>query len=205
MINTQNLIELISQCKKIKTKKYKKGELITTYIANRTQVGIILEGSVNLIRYDMDGNRNIIERFDQGNIYGEIFHLKENVNGLIVEAASTTIIARIDYDNIINPCKDNCPVHNKINAELSNMIIEKIKSVNTRIELLTKRSTREKILAYFSLISKGRINKTFKVPFSYTDLADYLNVDRSAMTREIASLVEDGIIEKEGKYIKILY
>lgn len=205
MINTQNLIELISKCHRIKTRKYRRGESIATYIANRSQIGIILEGNADLIRYDLDGNRNIIDRFEQGDVYGEIFHNKESVNGLIIEAVSNVIVAQIEYNNLTNPCKENCPIHLEINCQLSNIILEKVKFLNTRIELLTKRSTREKILAYFTLASKGKINKSFRLPFSYTDLADYLNVDRSAMTREIRSLVEDGFIEKDGKNITILY
>ena len=201
----ENIVELLSQCKNARTKKYKRGELITTYIPNRKQIGIIIEGNADLIRYDYDGNRNIIERFDSGDVYGEIFHNKENVNGLLIEAVTNVVVMHLDYNNILNQCTNNCPVHMLINAELSNIILEKVKYLNTRIELLTKRSTREKILAYFTLVSKGRINKSFRLPFSYTDLADYLNVDRSAMTREIRCLVDDGFIEKENRNITILY
>lgn len=205
MINIQELTELVSKCKNMRTKKYKKGELISTYIANRNQIGIILEGSADLIRYDLDGNKNIIERFNQGDIYGEMFHIKQSVNGLIIEALTTVIVVQFEYSTVTNRCKKDCPVHDAINSQLEQIILEKVKYLNNRIELLTKRSTREKILAYFSYASKGKINKSFKLPFSYTDLADYLNVDRSAMTREIRSLVEDGFIEKDNRNITILY
>lgn len=205
MIDIIELNDLVKKCKNIRTKKYKKGELISTYIANRTQIGIILEGNADLIRYDIDGNKNIIERFNQGDVYGEMFHIKERINGLIVEAVTNVVIAQLDYNNITNKCKKDCPVHDKINQELSNIVLEKVRYLNNRIELLTKRSTREKILAYFSYVSKGKINKSFRIPFSYTDLADYLNVDRSAMTREIRSLVDDGFIKKDNRNITILY
>ena len=205
MLDTQKFIELISHCHKMRTKKYKRGELVSTYISNRTQIGIIIEGSADLIRYDIDGNKTIIDRFNIGNIYGEIFHPKENINGLMIEAVTNVIIAQVEYNDITTKCKSNCPVHETINKELSNMILEKVKFQNTRIELLTKRNTREKILAYFNLVSRGRINKSFRLPFSYTDLADYLNVDRSAMTREIKSLVEDGFIKKDNRNITLLF
>ena len=127
MKNVQDLIELLSHCKNVRTKKYKRGELISTYIANRTQIGIILEGNADLIRYDYDGNRNIIERFDQGDVYGEMFHSKENVNGLIIEAVTNVVIAQIEYNNILHTCNNNCPYHQAINNEISNMILEKVK------------------------------------------------------------------------------
>ena len=112
---------------------------------------------------------------------------------------------QLEYNNLSSPCSQNCPIHEAIGTEISKMVLGKVKYLNTRIELLTKRSTREKILAYFTLVSKGRINKSFRLPFSYTDLADYLNVDRSAMTREISALVEDGFIKKDKRNITILY
>lgn len=205
MSDTISLIELVSKCHKIKTRKYKKGELITTFIKNRSQIGLILEGNVDLIRYDLDGNKNIIDRVNQGDVYGEIFHNNETLNGLIVEAVSNVVIAIIEYNNLNNPCKSDCPIHSQINNELSLIMLEKVKFLNTRIELLTKRSTREKILSYFSLVSRGKTNKSFRLPFSYTDLADYLNVDRSAMTREISSLVDEGFIDKDGRNITIYY
>ena len=74
-----------------------------------------------------------------------------------------------------------------------------------RVELLTKRSTRDKLLGYFSLLSTRHFSKTFTLPFSLTDLADYLSVDRSAMMRELRILKEDGFIEKTGNSITLLY
>ena len=74
-----------------------------------------------------------------------------------------------------------------------------------RVELLTKRSTRDKLLAYFSLVSTRNLSKSFVLPFSLTDLADYLSVDRSAMMREMKLLKEDGLIQKTGNKITLLY
>ena len=74
-----------------------------------------------------------------------------------------------------------------------------------RIELLTKRSTRDKILGYFTMLSSRNLSKSFSLPFSLTDLADYLSVDRSAMMREIKLLKEDGFIEKNGNKITLIY
>ena len=77
--------------------------------------------------------------------------------------------------------------------------------LNTRIELLTKRSIRDKLIGYFTLISSKNLNKSFTLPFSLTDLADYLSVDRRAMMREMKSLKEEGFIEKNGNRITLLY
>ena len=74
-----------------------------------------------------------------------------------------------------------------------------------RVELLTKRSTRDKLIGYFTLLSSKSFSKSFTLPFSLTDLADYLSVDRSAMMRELKLLKEDGFIEKTGNRITLLY
>lgn len=77
--------------------------------------------------------------------------------------------------------------------------------LNTRIELLTKRSIRDKLIGYFTLISSKNLNKSFTLPFSLTDLADYLSVDRSAMMRELKLLIDEGFIKKRGNKITLLY
>ena len=107
--------------------------------------------------------------------------------------------------NIIHKCKKNCTFHEELNSRLSDIILSQVIELNTRIELLTKRNTRDKLLSYFDILSSNRLNKIITIPFSYTDLADYLSVDRSAMTRELSHLIEDGFIKKVGNKITLMY
>lgn len=76
--------------------------------------------------------------------------------------------------------------------------------LNTRIEILTKKNIRDKLITYFNILSAKNYSKTFTIPFTLTDLADYLSVDRSAMMREISHLKNEGFIEKKGKKITLL-
>ena len=92
-----------------------------------------------------------------------------------------------------------------MNDNLSNLVMQKVISLNSRVELLTKRSIREKLLGYFNILSTRTFRKSFTLPFSLTDLADYLSVDRSAMMRELKSLKDDGFIDKTGNNITLLY
>lgn len=85
------------------------------------------------------------------------------------------------------------------------LFLNEIIGLNMRIELLSKRTIREKLLGYFNIVSARSMSKTFKIPFSLTDLADYLSVDRSAMMREIKYLRDDGFMEKSGNRITLLY
>ena len=77
--------------------------------------------------------------------------------------------------------------------------------MNERIEVLTKRSIRDKLLNYFEISLRDKVSKTFTIPFSFTDLADYLSIDRSAMTREIKHLKDEGFISINGKRITLMY
>ena len=109
------------------------------------------------------------------------------------------------YDNILNRCKKTCPFHDELYSGIADMVLQNVIELNTRIELLTKRNTRDKLLSYFDILSENRLNKTITIPFSFTDLADYLSVDRSAMTRELGHLKEEGFIRKVGNKITLLY
>ena len=85
------------------------------------------------------------------------------------------------------------------------MLSQQVGNKNTRIELLTKRTTRDKLLEYFRIQSQQKGNKIFTIPMTFTELANYLSVDRSAMSREISYLKEEGFIKTNGKKITLLY
>lgn len=109
------------------------------------------------------------------------------------------------YDDLQKKCKPHCVFHQKLLDSLSSLYLNKVIELNTRIELLSKRTIREKLLGYFNVVSSKNMGKTFQLSFSLTDLADYLSVDRSAMMREIRNLMDEGFISKQGNRIKLLY
>lgn len=204
--NVSNFInELDTNCSKVQKKKFSKGEVITTYIAKRNQLCILLSGEADLVRYDFNGNRTIVEHLSDSDVFGEIFYSVNTNNELFVEAKTDAYVLFFIYDDIKMKCKRNCSFHEKFLLNLPDLFLFEINDLNMRIELLSKRTIREKLLGYFNIISARTISKSFKVPFSLTDLADYLSIDRSAMMREIKALKEEGIIEKSGNRITLLY
>lgn len=192
-------------CKKVTTKEFKKNEIITTYIAKRKQLCLLVSGEADLIRYDFNGNKNIVEHYFPNNIFGEIFYSVTTNNELFVEAKTKCKVLFYDYEYIERKCTVTCAYHKKVLQNLPDLLLQEINSLNTRIEILSKRSIREKLLTYFNIISTKKLNKSFTLPFSLTDLADYLSIDRSAMMREIGYLKNDKIIEKNGNRITLLY
>ena len=201
----QFLYEFEKNCSKLQKKSFKKDEIITTYIAKRHQICILLSGSADLVRYDSTGNKTIVEHFSKNELFGEVFYIVATNNELFVKARQSCEVLFFSYDNLKHKCKQNCEFHQILNENLADLILDKVTLLNTRIELLTKRSIRDKILGFFTILSTRNFSKTFSLPFSLTDLADYLSIDRSAMMRELKYLKDEGFIKKNGNKITLLY
>ena len=196
---------LDSKCYKVSKKNFVKGSTVTTYIEKRNQVCILLEGSADLVRYDFNGNKAIIGHFTSGDIFGEAFYPAKTNNELFVLAKENVQIITFIYDSVISKCKSNCIVHKEFSENLQKLIINNMVALNTKIEILSKKNIRDKLLSYFDILSSKKLSKSFLLPFSLTDLADYLNVDRSAMMRELSRLKEEGFLKKDGRKITLLY
>ena len=196
---------VLENCVKTQRKFFKKGDVITNYMEKRKQICILISGDADLIRYDLNGNKNIIENYNEGNIFGEAFYPVNTNNELFVQATENCEVIMFLYDDIRVKCKSNCKYHSLLVSNLLDLVLNNSINQNTRIEILSKRTIRDKLLSYFSLLSTKSFSKNIVLPFSLTDLADYLSVDRSAMMREIKSLINEGFISKNGSKIKILY
>lgn len=175
----------------IQIKSIKKNDIITTYIKNRNQICILKKGNADIIRYDKNGNKTIIETLKSNDIFGEnFFPIKTNSELFVIAKTNCEVIFFL-YNDILKHS-------NNFNTNLLNLFLNRTIKQNIRIELLTKRSIREKLLSYFSFLSIEYNKKDFTLPLSYTDLADYLSIDRSAMMREIQHLQKENIIIKNG-------
>jgi len=191
--------DVMNHCDRAQIKEFDKNEIITTYIVNRNMIFIVLDGSADLIRYDFNGNQTIVEKFNKYDVFGEIFYRININNELFVKAREKSQILMFNYDIFEKKCKKNCKLHEELLIGLPNLVLTKVSDLNLRIELLSQKTIRDKILSYFRILSENSFSKTFTLPFSLTDLADYLSIDRSAMMREIKTLKEDGVIKKLDK------
>lgn len=205
-MEVSDLVQDISDnCLRMQKKIFTKGQIITTYMEKRKQICILLSGKADLIRYDLKGNKDIIERFYSNDIFGEAFYPVNINNELFVEATENCEVLLFLYDDIRVKCRNHCKFHTTLVSNLFELTLKRTIHQNTRIEILSKRTIREKLLSYFSILSGKGFNKTIILPFSLTNLADYLSVDRSAMMRELKSLVDEGFIIKDGNKIKLLF
>lgn len=206
MNHLESILEVKNHCDRFQEKTFRKGTTITSYIEKRKQIFILLEGEASLIRYDEKGNKDIVDFFRPGNVFGETFYNVNVSSELSVLATKNCKVLTCLYDDIRNKCKNNCKFHEKLNAALLDLLFQNTMHQNSRIEVLSKRTIREKLHIYFETLSAETFSNTFTLPFSLTDLADFLSVNRSAMMRELKDLEEEKIIQKkERRKIKLLY
>lgn len=167
-------------------------------------IGIILEGSAQIIRTDYNGNRTIIEELEEESVFGTVISSLSSDECQIITKETTKVLI-IDYDIIISSENNSYQYYNQFVKNLLEITTNVIDEKNDRIEVLTKKTIRDKLLEYFNIYSKRHGTKIIYLPFSFTDLADYLAVDRSAMSRELKNLKEEGFIETKGRKISLLY
>lgn len=199
----KNDVKKMLNCFEAKTIRYKKDAMILSNLANTTQIGIIESGSAVIIRYNYNGSRTIIEKLTEGDTFGGFSSTFSEE--LYVISESETEVIFFNYSKLINRCKKNCEYHNKLVDNMVQVLSQKMQTYNERIEVLTKKTIRDKLLAYFNILNKKQISKYLVLPFTLTDLADYLSIDRSAMMREMKNLKEEGLIEAKGKRIHLNY
>lgn len=201
-ISTNDLNKMLA-CFEANNLKYTKDTTILSNVSNTTKVGVIISGDAQIIRYNYNGSRTIIDNLSEGDIFGA-FSLSSSEDLYIISKTNSEIVM-FDYSKIINRCKKNCPYHNQLVDNIMQILSNKIKLNSERIEVLSKKTIRDKLLAYFSSLSKKQITKNIILPFTLTDLADYLSIDRSAMMREIKNMKDDGLINAKGKKITLNY
>lgn len=194
--------QLLKQLETV-TFEFKKNSTILEKIKNDNFIGIIISGLLQIIKTDYNGNRTIIEELSENNMFGSKISSLSNKEYSIITKENTKIII-IDYDQILR-CNIDNHYYNQFIKNLLDITINSINSKNDRIEILTKKTIRNKLLEYFRIVSSKNNSRNIYLPFTFTDLADYLAIDRSAMTRELKYLKEEGFIEIKNKRITLLY
>lgn len=183
---------------------FDKDEDILSIIKDDNVICIIDNGNAEIIRINYDGNRSIIDELSKDSIFGTTISSITSNDFEIITKEKTTVIV-IDYENFLNNNFIHYDYYNIFIQNIFSIINENIKKKNERIKILTQRSIRNKLLEYFKLNQTDYRSKYVYLPFSFTELADYLAIDRCAMTRELKYLKEERLIEIKGKRITILY
>lgn len=194
-ISKENLISILS-CLDAKVLRFSKNEAIFLEGDSIDCVGILLSGNAQIIRNDYYGNRNIITNIEPSQLFGESFAFAE-VNSIPVSVISTdtTEVLLIKSHKISKACNNSCDFHNRLILNLLKIMAMKNIFFNQKSEITSKKTTKEKLLAYLMHQAKLNNSNKFTIPFNRQELADFLEVDRSGLSVEISKLRQNKIIE----------
>lgn len=183
---------------------YNKNEEILPTIKNENIVCIIMEGSAQIMYIEYNGNEILIENLSKYDVFGTNISGTNNENCEIIAKGKTEVLV-IDYDKLLNEKNLNHPYFNTFLRNLFDITNIKFRERNKRIRILEKKQIRDKLLEYFEIEYINTPSKSFYLPFSLKELADYIAVNRSAMFRELKHLKDDKLIEINGRKITLLY
>ena len=184
---------------------YHKGETIALEDEDIKYIGIILEGTVDMIKEDLWGNKTMLVRMRKDELFGETFACGEDslsvVTFSVIEDAS---ILFLPFDRVMHTCTMTCVFHHRLIENMVHIIANKNRDLMRKVEVISKKNLREKILAYLSIQSQIYQTRYFEIPLGRVELAEYLCADRSALTRELSNLKADGLIDYDKNMFRIL-
>ena len=168
-------------------------------------IGLILSGAVQMVQDDFYGNRSIVTSIGENGLFGESFACA-GITSLPVSfiASKDCEIMLIDCKRITNTCCNGCSFHKQVIFNLLHLVARKNLDFHQKIEITSKRSTKEKLMTYLLSVAKQTGSSSFTIPYDRQALADYLGVERSAMSAEIGKLRKEGIIECQKSHFTIL-
>lgn len=192
-------------CLGTRVTRIRKNQIIFSEGDPANYVGIVLSGSARIVKEDFYGNRSIVARIEPAGLFGESFACA-GVNTLPVSviAAEDSEVMIIDCRRITHCCTNACEFHNRMIFNLLKVVATKNLAFNQKIDIISKRTTREKLMTYLMSQAKLHGSNTFTIPYDRQALADYLAVERSAMSAEISKLRKDGVILCEKSRFTLL-
>ena len=196
-ISYQDYREILS-CFQAIPRSFRADELI--YDFSTDAVGVVERGQASLIRIDEEGVATVLEDLGAGGVFGKTLAFAGSTgDSLVVICRHPCDVVFIDYAHILSRCGHACHRHSILVQNMLKLMADKAQALSCRVDVLSRRSIREKLLCYFRQLSQQSGSSTFTIPFSLSVLADYIATDRSAMMRELKRLREEGCIHSDGR------
>ncbi len=184
---------------------YKKGEYVFRQGEHISDISVLVEGNLHIQKDDYWGNRSILGQIAVGEMFGEAYVSPENstlLNDVVATLDSAVIF--FDVKRIITTCPSACRFHSIVVQNMFFAISEKNRKLVQKLGHMSKRTTREKLISYLSEEAKKQNSANITIPFNRQQLADFLSVDRSAMSNELCKMRDEGLIEFEKNCFKLL-
>ena len=193
----------VLDCLQPHTKVYEKGEYVFHQGDRPGSFTLLAEGVIHVQKDDFWGNRNIVNVIGSGDMFGESFAADGSPLVNDVVASEKSVVIFLDATSLLTTCSASCSHHQTLIRNLMKIFAEKNRRLVQKMGYLSKKTTREKLTAYLSDQAEKTRDKSFSIPFNRQQLADFLSVDRSAMSKELCKMRDEGLIEFRKNFFKL--
>ena len=184
---------------------FRKGDIVGFEEENIRHIGIIISGTVDMVKEDLWGNKTMLVRMGRNELFGETFACgSDNLSVVTFLVSEDAKILFMPFDRVMHSCTMACVFHHRLIENMVSVIAGKNRDLMRKVEVVSKRTIREKLLAYLSIQAQAHDSRSFEIPLGRVELAEYLCVDRSALTRELVKMKEDGLIDYDRNCFRIL-
>lgn len=197
-------IDRMIDCFKPEVRAFKRGETVMLYSSELSYLCVLLSGRAHLYCTDSDGEYLLLENYEANDIFGEVFAMPYSALGYAVEADCDCEVMFIRFSCICGRCPKACQHHTQLTHNLFELSARKAQALAMRINVISKRSLRRKLLAYFEYLRERNASDSFELESSLSQLSFFLCADRASMMRELKNMADDGLITRKGRKITLL-
>lgn len=203
-LSTEDLLGM-KDCLRFFRSNYKKGQVILMESEHMHHVGIVLSGKVDMIKEDVWGGKTLLARMGKDELFGESFACGSDTQSAVTFLASEdTSVLFLPFCKMMRTCSHSCEFHNKLIENMVSIIADKNRTLMRKVEIISQRSLRDKILTYLSFQAQKSGSRYFCIDLDRGELAEYLCADRSAVSRELSAMKQEGILDFDKKHFRIL-
>ncbi|MBO5328968.1 Crp/Fnr family transcriptional regulator [Anaerotignum sp.] len=197
-------IEKMIPCFDMKKRSFSEKDIIPTSEGTKEYVCLLLEGAVSVSRISIDGSLDLLEYLEDSGVFGDAFAFANREDEFITVCEKDCSVLYIEKSHITKRCSNACQHHTQVVENMLQLMSNKVVHLTEKVDILSHRSIRGKLMSYFRIQSTKQNNLTFELPFSLLKLANYLCIDRSAMMRELKKMKEEEMIELDGRMVTLL-
>ena len=197
-------IEKMIPCFDMKQRSFNEKDIIHTSDEHREYICLLLEGAVSVSRISIDGSLDLLEYLEDTGVFGDAFAFSNQEDEFITVCEKDCTVLFIEKSQLTKRCSKACQHHTQVVENLLELMGNKVVHLTEKVDILSHRSIRGKLMSYFRIQSTRQDALSFELPFSLLKLANYLCIDRSAMMRELKKMKEESLIELDGRMVTLL-
>ena len=183
---------------------FKKGDIVAFEGEHLRHIGILLSGAVDMVKEDLWGSRTMLARMHRDELFGETFACgSDSTSAVTFLVSEDARILFLPFDRVMHSCTMACRFHHQLIENMVHIIANKNRDLMRKVEVVSRRSILEKLLTYLSIQSQAQGSRYFEIPLGRLELAEYLCVDRSALTRELAKMKDEGLLDYDRNWFRI--